>query len=137
MEKLKKANPETLKLLVEFPRLMSSSEIDALDTTIETLIVQRNRLKFDKTLTKEQLLSLYHGYGYYPKTGDKFWKIKGIGKSRGLYGWQVGQFEHACHVDTTNLIVLYVIDPGTPKYPNTSQYTIEISDMWLEGPIII
>lgn len=116
---------------------MTSPELDALEERIESLLEEKRRLKLAKTLTKEQLLSLYNGYGYVVKPGDKFWKIKAPGKGCGFYGWQVGQFEHSCHIDSTDLIVLYVIEPGTPTAPNGDQYTCHHSDLWLEGPIVV
>ena len=116
--------------------LMTSPELDALEKRIEALREEKERLFWAKKLTKEQLLSLYRGYGYDPKPGDKFWRIKS-GKGKGMYGWQVGQFEHSCHIDSTDMIVLYVIEPGTPTAPAGDHYVCDHADMWLEGPIIV
>jgi hypothetical protein len=136
METLQKASPETIKWMEEKLHLMTSPELDALEKRIEALLEEKRRLKIAKTLTKEQLLSLYGGYGYVVKPGDKFWKIR-HGKGEGFYGWQVGQFEHSCHIDSTDLIVLYVIEPGTPTSPAGDQYLVHDSEMWLEGPIVV
>ncbi len=136
METLQKASPETLQWMEEKLRLMTSPELDALEKRIETLLEEKRRLKRAKTLTKEQLLSLYTGYGYIVNKGDKFWKITS-GEGEGFYGWQVGQFEHSCHIDSTDLIVLYVIEPGTPTSPVGKQYLVHTSELWLEGPIVV
>ena len=136
MDSLQKASPELRKWMEEKLELMSSPELDALERRIDALLEEKRRLKIAKTLTKEQLLSLYNGYGFYPKAGDKFWKITN-GKGEGFYGWQVGQFEHSCHIDTTEIIVLYVIEPGTPSDPNGDKYVCEHSDLWLDGPIVV
>lgn len=116
--------------------LMTSPELDALEQKINELIKEKERLVFAKKLTKEQLLSLYRGYGYSPKPGDKFWRIKS-GKGKGMYGWQVGLYEHSCHIDSTDIIVLMVIEPGTPTAPAGDKYVCDHADMWLEGPIVI
>lgn len=132
---LQKANPETMKWIVEQTTLLSSPELEALQEKIDNLLEQQEKLVLAKTLTKEQLLSLYNGFGYYPKKGDKFWRIRSKGKGFGMYGWQVGEYEHTCHIDTTTIIVLYVIEPKTNGYGDS--YVSDHADLWLDGPIVV
>ena len=132
-----KANPATLKRMEEESKLMTTPELVKLQETIEELIEERDRQFMTQTMSKEQLLDLYHSRGYSPKKGDKFWKIRSPEKGRGFYGWEVGRFEHSCHIDTTDLIVLYVIEPRGSNGSVGESYVEEYADLWLEGPIVV
>ena len=130
---LHKMNPETAKMLKEQKKLLTSPTLDDLQEQIEELCKERDRIFLSLTMTKEQIISLFNSRGYYPNPGDKFWKIKcPFKKGRGLYGWQVGQYEHSCHVDDTTLIVLLIIESATG-----TTYVMDYADMWLDGPIVV
>jgi len=133
----KKMHPETAKMLEEQTKLLTSPELTKLQERIEELLAERDRVFMAQKMTKEQLIGLYNSRGFYPKTGDKFWKIRSPTKGRGFYGWQVGQYEHSCHIDTTDIIVLLVIEPRDSNGNCGSTYVMDYSDMWLDGPIVV
>jgi len=122
-------------MLEEQTKLLTSPELTKLQERIEELLAERDRVFMAQRMTKEQIISLFNSRGFYPKTGDKFWKIRSQGKGRGFYGWQVGQYEHSCHVDTTDIIVLLVIEPS--RTSGGDCYVESYSDMWLDGPIVV
>jgi hypothetical protein len=130
---LQKASPEVIKWMEEKLRLMTSPELDALEKRINVLIEEREKVFLAQKLSKDQLLSLYRGYGYDPQPGDKFWKITAKGQGYGMYGWQVGQYEHSCHIDSTDIKVLLVIEPQA----GGTHYVCDHSDLWLDGPIVV
>ena len=132
---LKKANPETIEMIEDQAKLMTSPELELLQDKIENLIEERDRLFLAQKLSKKELVSLYNSRGYSPKTGDKFWKVRRNGKGYGFYGWEVGAYEHSCHIDTTDLKVLLIIEPSRTNGGDT--YVAEFSDMWLDGPIVV
>jgi hypothetical protein len=133
LDKLSKMSPELEALMAENAKFMTTPELQQLQQKIEALLEERDRLKMALKMSKEQLLQLYNTYGYSPKAGDKFYKIRAMGRGQGFYGWQVGHYEHSCHIDTTDIIVLLVIEPG----PNPQTYIVDFSDNWLEGPILV
>ena len=113
---------------------MTAAQLDKFQDKIDALLKEKERAALAaKAMTEEQLLKLYNGSGYYPNVGDKFWRIRGNCKSEGLYGWQVGQFEHSCLIDIMDLIVLFIIEPGS----STGSRVEHFSELWLEGPIIV
>jgi len=113
---------------------MTETQLDKFQEKIEALLKKKERaILAANAMTEEQLLKLYNGHGFSPKVGDKFWRIRASGKSKGFYGWQVGKFEHSCHIDTTDFIVLFIIEPGTLSDNRVEHY----SDLWLDGPIIV
>ena len=126
----KKASPETIKQMEEQMKLMTSPELDSLQKKIENLIEERDR-------TREQLLDLYNSRGYNPTSGDKFWKFGGVGKGRGFYGWQIGQYEHSCHIDYYDIVVLLVIEPHSSPWNSGETYVDSYADFWLTGPIVV
>lgn len=132
---LKKMSDAVEKMLGEQTKLMTSPELTNLQKQIEKLLEERDRVFLAQKMSKEQLLSLFNSRGYYPKVGDKFWKVQSPTKGRGFYGWQVGQYEHSCHIDTTDLIVLLIIEPSRTSGGDT--YVTDYATMWLDGPIIV
>ena len=86
-----------------------------------------------KKLTIKWLLSLYRGRGYDPRPGDKVWKIIAEGKGYGMYGWQVGEYQHSCPIDTTDFKVVLVVEPNA----GGDTYIVNHSEMWLDGPIVV
>ena len=132
---LKKMSDEHAKMYAEQTKLMTSPELTKLQKQIEGLLEERDRVFLAQKMSKEQLLSLFNSRGFYPKVGDKFWKVRSPTKGRGFYGWQVGQYEHSCHIDTTDLIVLLIIEPSRTCGGDT--YVTEYAEFWLSGPIIV
>lgn len=105
---------------------MTKEELKALSKSVENELDERRKQDFrSREMTKEDLLKVYSGYGYCVPEGAKFFRIRS-GEYEGCYGWQVGQYTHSCHVDTTDLIVLLV-------YSNNHKFNIEeYADLWLE-----
>lgn len=78
---------------------------------------------------KKLLIQRYADFGYFTKPGDVFWRIE-AGENEGLYGLQVGQYQHSCHIDTTDIIVVLVKsekDIGVEDH----------SDLWLSNRIVV
>lgn len=105
---------------------MTKEELKALEQSVNDELDERRKQEFrNRTLTKEEILKAYAGYGYCVPEGAKFFRIL-TGEHDGCYGWQVGQYTHSCHVDTTELIVLLI-------YSNNHKFEVEdYSDLWLE-----
>ena len=130
---LQKENPSVLKWLEEKATLLTSPELEALQKRIDALVEEKKKLLLTHKLSKEHLLKLYNGHGFYPKPGDKFWRIMSKGKGEGMYGWQVGEYTHSCHVDTTDIKVMVVVEPN----PDGDIYVADHADLWLDGPIVV
>jgi len=110
---------------------LDEDELEAFEEKLDAIIEERQKKIADaNVMTREELIALYEGFGYEIKPGMKFWKIGGLGRGRGLYGLQVGQYTHSCHIDTTDLIVLLVVD-------GTNNYVESYADFWLSGPIVV
>ncbi len=128
-----KISQSTLKWLEEKATLLTSPELEELQNRIDALLEEKEKLLLAHKLSKEQLLNLYRGYGYCPKSGDKFWRIMAKGKGHGMYGLQVGEYTHSCHVDTLDVKVLVVIEPNA----GGDSYVADYADLWLDGPIVV
>ena len=55
-----------------------------------------------------------------------FWEVKASGPYNKMIGMEVGRYEHSCHVDTTEIIVLLFIN-------NDGDAVHEFSDLWLKN----
>lgn len=110
---------------------LDEDELTAFEEKLDAIIEERQKKIADANkMSREELVALYEGFGYEVKPGMKFWKIGGLGRGRGLYGLEVGQYTHSCHIDTTELIVLLVVD-------GTNNYVESYADLWLSGPIVV
>ncbi len=123
----------TLEWLEEKIRSLTSPELEAFEKRIDALIEEKRKFALAHKMSKEQLLNLYNSHGFYPKPGDKFWRIGSVHKGHGMYGWQIGEYTHSCHIDTTDLKVLLVVEPSAEG----DTYVIDYADLWLDGPIIV
>ncbi len=105
---------------------MTEAELKALSKSVEDELDERCKQEFQRTArTKEELLKVYSGYGYIVPEDAKFFRIR-TGEHDGCYGFQVGFYEHSCHVDSTDFIVLFV-------YTNKHEFEVEsYSENWLE-----
>src|ERR1035437_5508663 len=130
---LQKVNPETLKMLEDQLKILSTPELEILDKKMEALVQELDKIFMSQKLTKDKILGLFNSRGYYPKKGDKLYKITAPTHGHGMYGWQVGEYEHSCHSDTTDLKVLLVVEPG----PHGQTYVGDFADLWLDGPTIV
>lgn len=103
-------------------------ELEELKSDIENEIIKKeNEEKTNKILPKEEILKLFYHFGYEIPPRTKFYKIYAPGKSMGAYGMKVGEFVHSCHIDTTDLIVLLVIDEK-----KTDHYVEDFADHWIK-----
>lgn len=50
----------------------------------------------------------YNHFGFIIPKNAKFWKIND-GKFKGKYAFEIGRHWHDCHVDSTEIIVLFII----------------------------
>jgi hypothetical protein len=73
------------------------------------------------TKSKSEIVNEFRNYGF--ACGEVISKIR-IWKTKEYVGLEVGRYEHSCHVDTTELIVLLILD--YPDLPLKS-----FSDNWL------
>jgi hypothetical protein len=117
-------------------KLLTPKDLDNLKSDIEMELFHRERNeRMSKKMTKEELVKLYEQFGFIVPKGTKFWQIRSDEyKSEGLYGMEVGRFEHSCHIDSSIFIVLHVIDP---KGVSLKDSVREYSDTWLTGCIVV
>jgi hypothetical protein len=100
---------------------------------IDQLLCDREREYLrSKKMTREQLIKLYEGFGYVVSKGSKFWRVTGPGEEhRGYYGLQVGQYTHECYIDTTDMIVLLIIDL------NSQSVVEKFAELWLTDCVTV
>lgn len=79
-------------------------------------------MKTDNKDLAKKLRQKYEGFGWCIKNGDKFWKTK-----KG-WGWQVGEYSHSCHIDTTDFVVVMLIDDKT--YQSSVE---EFDSLWMKS----
>lgn len=112
---------------------------DTLNPSIEELREMRDELdeqiadleretKNKVRKTREQLIQEFGHFGYEVPSTAKFWKIHGPNKGLGAYGMEVGSYTHSCHIDTTDLKVLLVVD-------GNEHYVESYADLWLSDPV--
>lgn len=84
-----------------------------------------------KVLPKEEIVKMFTSFGYTVPKGAKIWRVHPRGeKTEGGYGMEVGKYEHSCHIDTTDFIVLLVVS-------GTDSYVESYGDLWLSDPITV
>lgn len=104
---------------------MSLVELEELQIDLERqLVVKRQKERLEKVKSKEDISEEFSNFGYIIPDGAKIWRIMG-GDLAGAYGMEVGRYTHSCHVDTTELVVLLVVD-------NSNHFVKDFSDLWLE-----
>ncbi len=59
-------------------------------------------------MTKQEIISLFNKFGFFVVHRDKLRVWHDI--ETGVYGVEVGRYWHSCHVDTTDFIVLLIIN---------------------------
>lgn len=106
-------------------------ELEELQIEVE---VQINNVKYEewksKKYTKEEIIAMFHKFGFQVPNGVKIWRVHPYGNRTGGYGMEVGSYDHSCNVDSSTYIVLLVVSEDT--------YYIEgFSDMWISNPITI
>ncbi len=83
----------------------------------------------DATVIREKVLRAFTGSGFEIPKGAKFFKI-GTGDDIGLYGMQVGSYVHSCHIDTTDIIVLLIIN-------GCNTHVDSFADWWLSDSFTV
>jgi len=110
-------------------------ELEELQTDVEDLIRKRKYEAWKaKKLTTEQKVALFTGFGITVPKGSIIWRVSPRPDKlpEGGYGLVVGGYEHSCHIDTTDFIVLYVVAANGVDHD-----VISCSDMWLSEKTIV
>jgi hypothetical protein len=135
-EELKFMKPETLQKassilgqdLIDKVKALPDNKYTEFMETVEELIeeVRRDRKDNEKIPSKEEIVQSFHQYGYIIPKGAEFYKINAMASKRGhtCYGMKVGEYTHSCHIDTTECVVLLIVD-------GTYHGVVDTSDMWI------
>ena len=110
-------------------------ELEELQSEVEDLIRKRKHEEWkSKKLTTEQKVALFTHFGISVPKGSVIWRVSPQADKlpNGGYGLVVGGYEHSCHIDTTDFIVLYVVDANGIDHD-----VISCSDMWLSEKTIV
>lgn len=104
---------------------MTEEELDSLSNNITDERSERRWKEYcTKPKSNEQILKSFTKFGYIVPPGSVFYRIN-CGKYNGFYGWKVGSFTHASHIETAEFIVL-LLDKGN------SNELISIDDFNME-----
>lgn len=110
---------------------LNEKELERLKRDIDFELDKRADAEWRATTkTVPELVKIFEGSGYSIPSNSKFWRIQS-GDYRGCYGYQVGQYTHSCHIDTTDFIVLFV---------NVYEHDFSVdsySERHLDGPMIV
>jgi len=99
-------------------------ELEELQEDVEDQINKLKRAaKLAKKHTKEEILAMFSHWGYIVPKGAKIWRLHDS-KHEGAYGMEVGGYEHSCHIESTDFLVLLVVDGD---YHGVESY----GDLWL------
>jgi hypothetical protein len=111
---------------------ISKRSIAELEELIEDIQDEIIKLKIEEKRntkkTREQVIREFDNFGYVVPPDAKFWKVHGADMGPGAYGMEVGSYTHSCHIDTTDLKVLLVVD-------GTEHYVDSFADLWLSDPV--
>ena len=118
----------TLQEILNCLKKLNDTELLDVADAANAMIEDREREeKRNRKLTREQIIEEFHHFGYQiPKKG-KFWKVNAPGRGFGGYGLEIGRYEHSCHIEDSEFIVLLVVN-------GSEQFTESYSDLWLKGP---
>lgn len=107
-------------------------ELEGLQSCIKTQIYKLEYQAWKaKKHTKEEIVAMFTRFGYTVPKGVKIWRVYPSGeKKQGGYGMEVGKYEHSCHIDTTDLIVLLFVG-------GNDHYVESFSEAWLSDSIIV
>ena len=111
---------------------MPDDRLEILKNRIEDIIAERDVELMSRTMSANDLVRLFSHYGFETPPGTVFWKIYAPKRGRGHWGMQVGKYTHSCHIDTTEIIVLLVIEQ-----PNGNAYEEGYADHWLRDKVVI
>ncbi len=70
----------------------------------------------------EQFKKNLNDYGFTIQKDAKFWEVHSVGPHNGMVGMEVGRYEHSCHVDTTEIVVLLFVDLGGDTVQSFSEF---------------
>lgn len=106
-------------------RKMTEEELDSLSNNITDERRERRWKEYcTKSKSNEQILKSFTKFGYIVPPGSVFYRIN-HGKYNGYYGWKVGSFTHACHIDWMSLIVLLVDNGNNNELVSIDESNIE------------
>ena len=92
---------------------------------------QAQKALAEKTMTKEELIKTFSGFGYHTPKGSVFWRVRRGGEYSGMYGLEVGRYTHSCHIETSDFIVLLLY---VPHYHTQIE---EFNDLSLEKAFVV
>lgn len=103
----------------------SMEELKRMRSEIDDEIRNLERKEREKPKSKEVVIKEFDGFGIVIPTGTKFWRISGEHRNDySLYGMEIGGYTHSCHIDTTDIKVLLVVD-------GIKTYVKEYAEIWL------
>jgi hypothetical protein len=79
---------------------------------VEKIIEEKKKAATSKSITtREELVRNFSAFGYQVPTNAKFYKTDSrLKQIENCYGMQIGQYVHSCHIDTTDFIVLLMVN---------------------------
>lgn len=128
-DKLKEAVNVLGEEIVNKVLALSDKATDAFLEKVEELIEKKrlDKKANERKPTKEEILRDFTGFGYEIPKGAEFYKVSEHASKRGhsCYGMKVGQYTHSCHIDTTDLTVLLLVD-------GTEHWVDSFADLWID-----
>lgn len=120
-----------LKVLESHINGLTELQSTELELKVDRLIQERkSKIRADaanKTMSDEEILRNFTSHGFIVPKNSTIWKIdyKDGQEYDGYYGLEVGRITHSCHIDTTDFIILMIMDKnGNAKFDY-------YSDLWL------
>jgi hypothetical protein len=111
-------------------KVATLNELEDLKRSVEEQIRKLKRAeKVAKKHTREEILAMFHQWGYITPTGAKIWRLRDL-DHEGAYGMEVGGFDHTCHVDSTEFKVLLVVDGDFHD-------VVSYDDMWFGELLVV
>lgn len=115
------------EILNGLKRLNSTELLDVADAANAMIEDREREEKRNRKLIREQIIKEFHHFGYQIPDEGKFWKVNAPGRGFGGYGLEIGRYEHSCHIEDSEFIVLLVVN-------GSEHFTESYSDLWLKGP---
>ena len=97
---------------------LTDDATDKFITKMETLIAEKKQQRKEqeanrKKPTRAEMVAAFNGYGFIVPSNAKFFHIAESDVKKGCkncFGFQIGEYVHSCHVDSTDYIVLLMLD---------------------------
>jgi hypothetical protein len=74
--------------------------------------IKKDKKANERIPTQKEITDSFERFGFEVPKGAEFYKISEFATKRGhaCYGMKVGAYVHSCHIDTTDFIVLLIVD---------------------------